>query len=285
MKITKKNLTSLIENYLHESRDGDDEAKGVAEGDIAFNPYDFFTITKTASDYKGTVGQIKEFLKLLGYVIGFEVVGYDSLEKSPKDARKILQVTSGRRSGMQQLNAWLGKIAAGETQDETIALYSPGTDPAMTKETRFNAETAYESLKEVLKKQNIDDISAAKLKNSEAIKHIADWLERNPPSSHMSGEALDLRIVSSRIFRYIKKPGTQNREQQISFALEYMKKNNLANFFYQVERKPPHIHIGPLNLKQQEWVTAEGLNKISEYESKIDDQFDKEDPIPYESMP
>ena len=64
-----------------------------------------------------------------------------------------------------------------------------------------------------------------------------------------------------------------------------MQDNNLANFFYQIERKPDHIHIGPQSLNQKEWITSEGQSKMKEYEAKIESQFDKEDPIPYESMP
>ncbi|MGI9571977.1 MAG: hypothetical protein ACR2L5_01495 [Candidatus Actinomarinaceae bacterium] len=262
MKVSKSQLKILIEGYLNEE---------VGIGDYEFDPYKFFKITKQVSDYEGVDENIKEFLRLVGYVCVFEILKTPGYDSARMDGIDTVQVTSGKRTGAAQLNAWLDKIAAGETKKETIALYSPGKDPFMTPETKENAIIAYDRLVAKIKEMNLES-DPAKLKGSSEIKEIGQWIDSNPVSAHLAGMSIDLRARSG-------------KAKHVMAALRYIADNNLAEFYYQEEPKPHHIHIGPLYPGQAAWLTSSGLNKLYEYDELVDSKMDTEDPTPYEHMP
>lgn len=218
MKLTKRRLIRLIQESLDVNLDA--------------KPIPYYYITGGCSD-KGLMNskpEYKEFVELVGYVCGFSILE----NPDPNVIRRYVQVTSGKRNGMSQMKAWLSKMIAGESKEATIALYSknnPFNDPFMSDQTEASARMAYDRLEAVLAENNM---TPAELKKNDAlIAPVASFVDSNPFSSHLSGESIDLRVIRGRYSVLVE-------------TLDYIRKYQLANFHFQFEKKPPHIHMGPL---------------------------------------
>jgi len=278
MKIKRKQLNKIIYNYLNEGISDNDmlnefslkgQLKDKLNLDLDSKEFDknrkkFFTITDVVEN-KQIKPHIIEFLRLLGYVCYFSEDNQrtkNTIEELWIDMQKAsnnsVKVTSAKRDGMSQIKSWCNKITSGEKRIDTIDLYSPGNkfnDPYMTQATKANATKAYDMLTKLIEDEGT---TAANIKSDDSkLKPIAEFLDTNPVSAHQKGDSIDLRVVAG-------------KGEKVLPSLKYIKDTSLANFHYQEEAVPPHIHIGPESSTQKTWLTTAGKAKLAEYDSIID---------------
>ena len=214
MRISKRDLIKIISESI----------------ESVMSPQHVEYYTFLDEDVRQEVDQLdqeyKDFLFLMGYVCGFEILQ----NVNPNYSKQKITVTSGKRDGLKQVEAWLGKMAAGEAEAKTLSYYRPGLDPFMTPETARNSELAYDQIQAILQRHEADPDYLKK--NLKLARSVGNFIDANPVSSHSTGEALDFRIIGG-------------RKSFVTATLDFMIDNDLANFFYQFEPDPPHIHIGP----------------------------------------
>ena len=229
MKLTKKNLLILIENFLKEN--------------VPFETRGIVSNPDVSKDWK-------KFLELLGY--------YTCKNETGGKPQFYVKLNSGKRNGASQVNAWLEKMISGESKEDTINLYSTRNrhkDPFMSKETEENAKTAYAMIEDLLEKEKI---TPAQLKKKPKLyRHISKYLDENQVSSHQKGTSIDLMYIDK------NNPHEKTRSKVVKDMLKRLKMEGYANFHYQIEKSPYHFHLGQIPGK--ELLTKRGKDKLIQF--------------------
>lgn len=256
MKISKKNLNKLIENFLFEDENRFNFGTGKevpsskgAIGALYFMKNQFqdgtnYLLMDNESLYslaggvsnKENINKMSSYMHNILFLICLNVMSQNKISK--QDIRRTVIITSLERSPEAQLQAMKNKvkIAKDNGQDpiETVGnLYSPEGDTSMT-------QAGFENAKKVISLiDQGDDDQALSL------------LSQTPVSPHASNNAFDFRSEGG-------------RGEKIVNAIENLKQNGVfnQNLNYKVEdegTRNQHIHVAAIS----DPITEKGKNILA----------------------
>jgi hypothetical protein len=249
MKISKRNLNMLIENFLFEQEDitarsfdfnkserikSEDSLIGMlyflnneyrtnGPNYLVTDNQNLYSIAGGVSN-KESVNNLPDYLKQVIFLIGIGVMALNKIDK--EDVKRVVVISSIERTSEAQVRAMSNKVKIAMDQgvdpiEAVASLYSPENDPTMTQD-------GYENAKKVvsLLQQN---------KYDEAL--IA--MENVPVSPHQSNHAIDFRAEGG-------------RGEKILAAIEHLKSIGVFNENIKYIEEDPggnnhHIHVAAIS--------------------------------------
>ena len=244
MKLTRKKLNTIIENFLFEDEDSFDFNRSgkipSAEGPMGvlyfmknqFEDGTNYLLTDNESLYslaggitdKQSINKAPSYLHNTLFLICLTVMSQNKIPKN--DVKKTVVITSLDRSSDAQLAAMKNKVKISTKQgldpiEAVASLYSPEGDTSMT-------QAGYDNAKKVVSLiQKGEDEKALQL------------LNQTPVSPHASNNAIDFRSEGGRGEKIVK-------------AIEHLKANDVfnQNLNYKIEDEGTsnqHIHVAAIN--------------------------------------